>query len=548
MRGRQAVGFRVLRYFPERCSVAADIEAGECTKAAGAPCPKPRLEKSAVQFSQMTVISRLLHEGTLDVGYQDPGKGNALLHIASSNGQFDMVNVLLNHGANIDLPNNHGSTPLQRVVWEERSQIVFRLLERGADSTKCDDDTNTPWYLAADEGAAILKILIQLQKAKLSVVTANSVEASTPLVRAAETGPVETLTLLLDLWERGELDHPSHMLLFHYPALSGKLAAVELLLQKGFDPMRIYDGEITLHWALDDATEAVSIDIIRLLLDKGVDPCSAPIDDERVMTTAIYYLCAHDTFRKRDPDLWQAALLMLCKGDRRLDMLDADGFAPVHLLCHPKRARPWAPLEGVLVGLHDLGDDLDIKTRAGSNFFRPLLDSIHSRLVYGPTAVPEVNCEVLANMIIKLVSWSKNCSLLDETSSGGHRPLSTSIQTKLPALARRLLELNQDVDEADTDRFKHAPLEYACLVGCKKDLFGDMLQRSKYLNRRRPSGATLFHLALSKSCRDWLKEEDLVRGLLAAGLDPDIANSTGAALPRAAERGPGQVSQALNRS
>ena len=124
---------------------------------------------------------------------------------------------------------------------------MFRLLERGVDSTKCDNDTNTPWHLAADEGAAILGILIQLQKAKLSVVTANSFEASIPLVPAAETGSVETLTLLLDLWERGELDHPSHMSLFHYAALSGKLAAVELLLQKDFDPMLIYGGETTLH-------------------------------------------------------------------------------------------------------------------------------------------------------------------------------------------------------------------------------------------------------------------------------------------------------------
>ena len=72
-----------------------------------------------------------------------------------------------------------------------------------------------------------------------------------------------------------------------------------------------------------------------------------------------------------------------------------------------------------------------------------------------------------------------------------------------------------------------------------------MLQRSKYLNHRRPSGATLFHLALSKSYRDWLNEEDLVRELLAASLDPDITNSTGTALLRAAERGLGQVAQAL---
>ena len=214
-----------------------------------------------------------------------------------------MVNVLLDHGADMDLPNNHGSTPLHRAVWEERPRIALRLLERGADSTKRDDDTNTRWHLAADEEAAILKILIQLRKAKISVVAANSVEASTPLVRAAEIGSVETLTLLWDLWERGELDHPSHMSLFHYAALFGKLAAVELILQKGFDPMRIYDEETILHWALDDATEAVSINKIRLLLDKGVDPCSAPIDGERVTTTTVHHLCKHDTFRKRDPDL-----------------------------------------------------------------------------------------------------------------------------------------------------------------------------------------------------------------------------------------------------
>ena len=112
---------------------------------------------------------------------------------------------------------------------------------------------------------------------------------------------------------------------------------------------------------------------------------------------------------------------MLCKRDRRLDMLDVDRFAFVHLLCHPKRARPWAPLEGASVGLHDFSADLDIKTRAGSNCFRLLLGSIHSRLVNGFTAVLEVNCKVLANMITKLVSWSINCSLLDGICSGGHR-------------------------------------------------------------------------------------------------------------------------------
>lgn len=47
----------------------------------------------------------------------------------------------------------------------------------------------------------------------------------------------------------------------------------------------------------------------------------------------------------------------------------------------------------------------------------------------------------------------------------------------------------------------------------------------------------LFHPALSKSYRDWFNEEDLVRELLAASLDPEIANSIRNSL--------GQVAQAL---
>ena len=106
-----------------------------------------------------------------------------------------------------------------------------------------------------------------------------------------------------------------------------------------------------------------------------------------------------------------------------------------------------------------------------------------------------------------------------------------------------MLELNQDVDEADKDRFKYAPLEYACLVGCKKR---SIRRHAPKIQVFEASTAIRCHVVpLSKSYRDWFNEEDLVRELLAASLDPEIANSIGTALLRATERGLGQVAQAL---
>jgi hypothetical protein len=47
----------------------------------------------------------------LGIDYQDDG-GNSLLHIAAQNGNKRMVNMCLRHGANINLQNGSGQTPL----------------------------------------------------------------------------------------------------------------------------------------------------------------------------------------------------------------------------------------------------------------------------------------------------------------------------------------------------------------------------------------------------------------------------------------------------
>lgn len=55
------------------------------------------------------------------------------LHTASSMGHTDMVHLLLNHGANVNLGDCYGCTPLHRACECGHSDIVELLLKAGAD-------------------------------------------------------------------------------------------------------------------------------------------------------------------------------------------------------------------------------------------------------------------------------------------------------------------------------------------------------------------------------------------------------------------------------
>jgi uncharacterized protein len=94
------------------------------------------------------VIANLLEEGV------SPVAKNTALHVASRNGHTEIVEMLLEKGADVNAKTNEGITALIRASEKGHTETVARLLEKGADVNAKDSDGWTALMWASRNGHA----------------------------------------------------------------------------------------------------------------------------------------------------------------------------------------------------------------------------------------------------------------------------------------------------------------------------------------------------------------------------------------------------------
>lgn len=126
------------------------------------------------------------------------GDGMTALHLAAQSGHANIVQSLLNAGAEVDPTTRIGSyTPLHIASTQANSAIVGLLLDAGADATATTTNSHvTALHLAAQEvgGAESVKLLLE------HGADPNATEISagqTPLMFAAANNRVDAIELLL---------------------------------------------------------------------------------------------------------------------------------------------------------------------------------------------------------------------------------------------------------------------------------------------------------------------------------------------------------------
>jgi len=90
---------------------------------------------------------RMHLEAGVDLNQTIPGDSAYPLHYAA-NSQADIIQLLIDHGADVDVRDDKGKTPLHCASVTANLENMRALLENGADVNAVDDEGNTPLQLA----------------------------------------------------------------------------------------------------------------------------------------------------------------------------------------------------------------------------------------------------------------------------------------------------------------------------------------------------------------------------------------------------------------
>ena len=110
--------------------------------------------------SGLTNIVQTLVQAGADINLVDD-KGYPPLHIAAADGNMELVSLLIESGVNVDFKDDHGNTPLHRAALYENYTIMKFLVNKGADKSiqNCLGKTAYDICVQVKSPADILKML-----------------------------------------------------------------------------------------------------------------------------------------------------------------------------------------------------------------------------------------------------------------------------------------------------------------------------------------------------------------------------------------------------
>ncbi|KAI9776819.1 MAG: hypothetical protein M1839_009370 [Geoglossum umbratile] len=220
----------------------------------------------ATQYGQEQIVNMLLDGGAdLTTCQQD---GLLPLQWAIVIGQQEIAKILILRGANPNGKSQAGQTPLQLAIRGGWAATVDMLLQSGADVRASDCCQWTSLHIAIRWGVCT-QILIKLLDYGADVNAKND-DSNTPLHFAANWGTASTMQALLGYGADVGAENRFHLTPLQRAVSSARDATIAAsLLEHGADGnLRFPDGSTALHKAVFLGAN----DTVQLLLMFGVDP------------------------------------------------------------------------------------------------------------------------------------------------------------------------------------------------------------------------------------------------------------------------------------
>ena len=230
----------------------------------------PATPVSIVVYLGRVEMVRLLAERGAELDVSDVS-GFAPLFIAAGRGNAEMVRLLRELGANIEATDEHGATPLFVAAFEGHVEVVRALHELGANMEATDKHGATPLNIAAGRGNAEVVKLLAERGAEVDV---PDVFGFTPLFIAAQRGHVEVVRALHEVGANIEATDKHGATPLFIAAQRGNVEMVGVLAELGGNlngSNRLLPG----FTAVFAAAQQGQAEVIRTLASLNVDVTAA---------------------------------------------------------------------------------------------------------------------------------------------------------------------------------------------------------------------------------------------------------------------------------
>lgn len=267
-------------------------------------------------------------KGGANINVQEEPFGDSALHKAASAGHIEIVEFLIESGADLLLMNGVDMTPLHLAARDGQFSVVQLILDKSPKiPERILNDALTVASMSVDGSDAIVRLIDDYRTKQVRPSTDNLKAANAHLLEGSENGDRDLVLASLSKGADPNVQDGRGMRPLLWAALRGHLDIVEILLDNGAN----IDGTNTAEWtSLMEAAMEGHLDVVRLLLERG-----AKVNEKTVVSgTALM-------FSSGNGHIEVVKLLLEHGADKSIEIEGTDGDDGMTALGYALRFGRW---------------------------------------------------------------------------------------------------------------------------------------------------------------------------------------------------------------